>query len=216
MSAAGPPIEQGGQPGRVLVSDLVAGITRMWSRVRESNSFNRGSCNRSRSHPRPRGAGASCVLLDGTDPVGFSFVVVVNGIHYIDPVVVASARKRQGSEVRSHDGVSRRWPTKAFPRSARPSPTAASPPSGCPQARVPPTRPMDLKSSSWSSSSAVKMSAPTDSVPLSGTRNPDSRAPAVSRTPDRLRCRQYGDRRCPCPERPTAAVAWHAPPHSAV
>jgi len=38
----------------------------------------------------------SYVVLDGTDVVGFAFVVVVNGVHYIDPVVVASARKRLG------------------------------------------------------------------------------------------------------------------------
>jgi len=38
----------------------------------------------------------SHVVLDGTDVVGFAFVVVVNGVHYIDPVVVAAARKRLG------------------------------------------------------------------------------------------------------------------------
>lgn len=38
----------------------------------------------------------SYVVLDGTDVMGFAFVVVVNGVHYIDPVVVASARKRLG------------------------------------------------------------------------------------------------------------------------
>jgi GNAT superfamily N-acetyltransferase len=38
----------------------------------------------------------SYVMLDGTDVVAFAFVVVVNDVHYIDPVVVASARKRQG------------------------------------------------------------------------------------------------------------------------
>jgi len=41
---------------------------------------------------RPR----SHVMLDGSDVVAFAFVVVVNGVHYIDPVVVASARKRRG------------------------------------------------------------------------------------------------------------------------
>jgi hypothetical protein len=39
----------------------------------------------------------SHVMLDGSDPVAFAFVVVVNDVHYIDPVVVASARKRLGA-----------------------------------------------------------------------------------------------------------------------
>jgi ribosomal protein S18 acetylase RimI-like enzyme len=38
----------------------------------------------------------SFVMLDGSDLVAFAFVVVVNDVHYIDPVVVASARKRLG------------------------------------------------------------------------------------------------------------------------
>jgi ribosomal protein S18 acetylase RimI-like enzyme len=38
----------------------------------------------------------SYVMVDGADLVAFAFVVVVNGIHYIDPVVVAPARKRLG------------------------------------------------------------------------------------------------------------------------
>lgn len=38
----------------------------------------------------------SHVMLDGSDLVAFAFVVVVNDMHYIDPVVVASARKRLG------------------------------------------------------------------------------------------------------------------------
>lgn len=38
----------------------------------------------------------SYVMLDGSDPVAFAFVVVMNDVHYIDPVVVASARKRLG------------------------------------------------------------------------------------------------------------------------
>ncbi len=38
----------------------------------------------------------SFVMLDGSDPVAFAFVVVVDDVHYIDPVVVASARKRLG------------------------------------------------------------------------------------------------------------------------
>jgi L-amino acid N-acyltransferase YncA len=38
----------------------------------------------------------SFVMLDGADLVAFAFVVVVNDVHYIDPVVVASARKRLG------------------------------------------------------------------------------------------------------------------------
>ncbi len=38
----------------------------------------------------------SYVMVDGSDLVGFAFVVVVNGVHYIDPVVVASARQRLG------------------------------------------------------------------------------------------------------------------------
>ena len=38
----------------------------------------------------------SHVVLDGDDIAAFAFVVVVNGLHYIDPVVVASARKRLG------------------------------------------------------------------------------------------------------------------------
>lgn len=37
----------------------------------------------------------SFVVLDGHDPVAFSFVVVVSNIHYIDPVVVASSQKRR-------------------------------------------------------------------------------------------------------------------------
>jgi L-amino acid N-acyltransferase YncA len=35
-------------------------------------------------------------MLDGPDLVAFAFVVVVDDVHYIDPVVVASARKRLG------------------------------------------------------------------------------------------------------------------------
>jgi L-amino acid N-acyltransferase YncA len=35
-------------------------------------------------------------MLDGSDLVAFAFVVVVNDVHYIDPVVVAAARKRLG------------------------------------------------------------------------------------------------------------------------
>ena len=38
----------------------------------------------------------SYVLIDGADFVAFAFVVIVNNVHYIDPVVVASARKRLG------------------------------------------------------------------------------------------------------------------------
>lgn len=38
----------------------------------------------------------SFVVLDGTDPVAFAFVVVVNDMHYIDPVAVVPPRKRQG------------------------------------------------------------------------------------------------------------------------
>ena len=38
----------------------------------------------------------SYVMIDGSDLVAFVFVVVVNDVHYIDPVVVASARKRLG------------------------------------------------------------------------------------------------------------------------
>lgn len=38
----------------------------------------------------------SFVVLDGTVPVAFSFVVIVEDVHYIDPVVVAATRKRQG------------------------------------------------------------------------------------------------------------------------
>ena len=38
----------------------------------------------------------SFVVLDGTVPVAFSFVVIVENVHYIDPVVVASTRKRHG------------------------------------------------------------------------------------------------------------------------
>lgn len=38
----------------------------------------------------------SFVVLDGAVPVAFSFVVVVNDVQYIDPVVVASARNRHG------------------------------------------------------------------------------------------------------------------------
>ena len=38
----------------------------------------------------------SYVMLDGSDLVAFAFVVVVNDVHYIDPVVVASTRKRLG------------------------------------------------------------------------------------------------------------------------
>ncbi|MGK2885708.1 MAG: GNAT family N-acetyltransferase [Rhodococcus sp. (in: high G+C Gram-positive bacteria)] len=35
-------------------------------------------------------------MVDGSDLVAFAFVVVVNDVYYIDPVVVASARKRLG------------------------------------------------------------------------------------------------------------------------
>jgi len=38
----------------------------------------------------------SCVMLDGSDFVAFAFVVIVNDVHYIDPVVVPCARKRLG------------------------------------------------------------------------------------------------------------------------
>jgi ribosomal protein S18 acetylase RimI-like enzyme len=38
----------------------------------------------------------SHVMLDGADVVAFAFVVVVKELHYIDPVVVAPARKRLG------------------------------------------------------------------------------------------------------------------------
>lgn len=38
----------------------------------------------------------SYVMADGSDLVAFAFVVVVNDVHYIDPVVVASGRKRHG------------------------------------------------------------------------------------------------------------------------
>ena len=45
----------------------------------------------------------SYVMLDGSDLVAFAFVVVVNDVHYIDPVVVASARKRLASVYAAHD-----------------------------------------------------------------------------------------------------------------
>lgn len=38
----------------------------------------------------------SFVVLDGADPVAFSFVLIVSDTHYIDPVAVASAQKRRG------------------------------------------------------------------------------------------------------------------------
>ncbi|MFW2335997.1 GNAT family N-acetyltransferase [Ilumatobacter sp.] len=38
----------------------------------------------------------SFVVVDGDRPVAFSFVVIVDGVHYIDPVVVRSDRKREG------------------------------------------------------------------------------------------------------------------------
>jgi GNAT superfamily N-acetyltransferase len=38
----------------------------------------------------------SYVMVDGSDLAAFAFVVVVNDLHYIDPVVVAAARKRLG------------------------------------------------------------------------------------------------------------------------
>ena len=38
----------------------------------------------------------SYVMLDGSDLVAFAFVLIVNDVHYIDPVVVASGRKRLG------------------------------------------------------------------------------------------------------------------------
>ncbi|MEO6570403.1 MAG: GNAT family N-acetyltransferase [Ilumatobacteraceae bacterium] len=41
-------------------------------------------------------ADASFVVTDAGRPVAFSFVVVVDGRRYIDPVVVASDRKRRG------------------------------------------------------------------------------------------------------------------------
>ncbi len=37
----------------------------------------------------------SFVVFDGTVPVAFSFVVLVNDLHYIDPVVVSAERKRR-------------------------------------------------------------------------------------------------------------------------
>lgn len=38
----------------------------------------------------------SFVVLDGASIAAFSFVVIVNEVHYIDPVVVAPARQRSG------------------------------------------------------------------------------------------------------------------------
>ena len=38
----------------------------------------------------------SFVVVDGDHSVAFSFVVVVDGMHYIDPVVVRADRKRRG------------------------------------------------------------------------------------------------------------------------
>lgn len=38
----------------------------------------------------------SYVVLERDDVIAFSFVVVVDGIHYVDPVVVAPQRKRRG------------------------------------------------------------------------------------------------------------------------
>ena len=38
----------------------------------------------------------SYVVLERDDVIAFSFVVVVNGTHYVDPVVVAPQRKRRG------------------------------------------------------------------------------------------------------------------------
>lgn len=38
----------------------------------------------------------SFVVVDGDDPIAFSFVVVVDGRHYIDPVVVGSGHQRRG------------------------------------------------------------------------------------------------------------------------
>ncbi len=38
----------------------------------------------------------SFVVIDDDLPLAFAFVVVVGDMHYIDPVVVASARKRHG------------------------------------------------------------------------------------------------------------------------
>ena len=38
----------------------------------------------------------SVVVWDGAEPIAFSLVVVVDDLHYIDPVVVAPDRKRRG------------------------------------------------------------------------------------------------------------------------
>lgn len=38
----------------------------------------------------------SFVVVEGDTPVAFAFVVVVDGMHYIDPVVVRTDRKRRG------------------------------------------------------------------------------------------------------------------------
>jgi predicted GNAT family acetyltransferase len=38
----------------------------------------------------------SFVAFDDTEPIAFAFVLIVNDVHYIDPVVVASTWKRQG------------------------------------------------------------------------------------------------------------------------
>jgi len=46
----------------------------------------------------------SVLIADGGLPVAMSLVVVVNGLHYVDPVVTASDRKRQqlGATAVSH------------------------------------------------------------------------------------------------------------------
>jgi L-amino acid N-acyltransferase YncA len=38
----------------------------------------------------------SYVVLEHDDVIAFSFVVVVRGVHYVDPVVVSPARKQSG------------------------------------------------------------------------------------------------------------------------
>ena len=73
----------------------------------------------------------SYVMVDGSDLVAFAFVVVVNDVHYIDPVVVASRRKRLGLEVLWYDDASDRWPMQGSLKSERPSPMATPHLNGC-------------------------------------------------------------------------------------
>jgi len=73
----------------------------------------------------------SFVVIESDRVVAMAFVTVVDGVHYVDPIVVASERKRTGLGRQAVRMLLNSLATAGSPRSPQPSPTATLRPKTC-------------------------------------------------------------------------------------